>query len=317
MNLNDQQLVAEAFEGTLDERGFKRLQQRLREDPEMVALYRDHALLHHSLAEEFEGRRMIGASPSAEAGTSLGALIVVGIVALTVVWFGGRKLWELVSSPATSANVGIRQTEPVLEERSARLRQTRVLLEDRFDAGATLSGRQPHQGASQWRLERGGPTFTGGRLDGDDYEAYFTLPADGLSADFPVLLVTVTTLEAALPFHTAGWAGVSLYQDGYEVCFFGDSFGPGESWSLDVKRRLEPIASEPPLAGPQTMTLRYDRRDGTVEMFNGAVPEGDPVARSKLLPGLNFDQVRIGASQGAGLALSLLEVRAVGAEPAR
>lgn len=313
MNLNDQQLVADAFEGTLDESGFRKLQQRLREDPEMVALYRDHALLHHSLAEEFEGRGMIGESGSPAAKSSRGVAIAVAFAALLALGFAAWKGWGGSSSAATGARTENRPVEAADRAELSGELPSKVLLEDRFDAGATLSGRQPHRGASQWRLERGDPKFAGGHLDGDNYEAYFTLPADGLSADFPVLLVTVTTRQGAgAPFHTTGWAGVSLYQDGYEVCFFGDSFGPGDSWSLDVKRRLEPIESQPPLAGPQTMTLRYDRRDGSVEIFKGAEPRGEPSARSKLLPGMNFDQVRIGASEGAGLALSRLEVRSVG-----
>ena len=62
MNLNDQQLVAAAFDGALDKASFRRLQDRLGNEPALLALYREHALLHHSLCEEFEGSQMIGDS---------------------------------------------------------------------------------------------------------------------------------------------------------------------------------------------------------------------------------------------------------------
>ena len=149
-----------------------------------------------------------------------------------------------------------------------------------------------------------------GHLEGSGFEAYFSLPPESLSPSQPVLLATIETV-AAPSFHTAGWAGFSLYQDGYEICFFGDSYGPEESWSLDVKRRLLPLMPSPLLPGPRTMTLRYDRRDGTIEVHEGGEPTGNPVVRSKILPGMTFDQIRIGASDEATLALSRIHVRAV------
>ena len=59
------------------------------------------------------------------------------------------------------------------------------------------------------------------------------------------------------------------------------------------------------------------RRDGTIEVHEGPEPGADPLVRSKILPGLTFDQVRIGASAGASLGLSRLTVRAVEATSAR
>ena len=122
---------------------------------------------------------------------------------------------------------------------------------------------------------------------------------------------------AAPSFHTPGWAGLSLYQDGYEICFFGDSYGREETWSLDVKRRLLPVMPSPFVTGPRTMTLRYDRRDGSIEIHEAPEPGEQPLVRSKILPGLNFDQVRIGASDEATLALASVTVRAVHAPPVR
>jgi hypothetical protein len=186
------------------------------------------------------------------------------------------------------------------------------MLEEHFDSGTFETGRRPASGASHWRLEKGVPKILGDHLEGSDFEAYFYLPADALSPARPVLLVTVETVMAAeAPFHTPGWSGFSLYQDGYEVCFFGDSFGPEETWSLDVKRSLVPLKPATYVDGPRTMTLRYDRRDGSVELHEGPEPGAHPLIRSKLLPGFNFDQIRIGAGPGAALGVKSVIVKAV------
>lgn len=448
MNLQDQQLVAAAFEGALDEAGFQRLQERMRQEPGLVALYREHALLHHSLCEEFEGRHMMGDALPRVAGRPWKALVLLGAAALLLGFAGwGWKLafpdaprpsagWSLsadavatvdgrpvttdgalaagsrlsvergwvrlswpgdtvvsVGAPATvvvrddralhletgrvrvrcpdvaagftvstgrlqavgrAADFGVASgvgaadevhafrgkvevgaaaggAAEVLAEREAvaveaggvmkrmpsseqdfgpPVPEPRLLLDDRFDAGTTLAGRRPAVGDSRWRLEKGAPEWKGSHLEGGDFEAYFSLPPGCLSAARPILLATLETVATA-DFHTTGWAGFSLYQDGYEVCFFGDSYGPEKTWSLDVKRSLYPLMPEPRVTGARTMTLRYDRRDGTVEMHEGPEPGDEPLVRSKILPGMTFDQVRIGASAGASLGLSRLTVRAV------
>jgi hypothetical protein len=317
MNLKDQQLVADAFEGSLDEAGFQKLQERLRDEPALLAHYRDQALLHHSLCEEFEGRHMIDdpvphvAAKRWQIYTLLGmALLLLGFAG-----WGVKRLFPPAAMPggkAMGADVaGSRSGSPASEEDSESMNlETSVLLEDRFETGAPLAGRRPATGASFWRLEKGAPELKAGHLEGSGFEAYFSLPPESLSPSQPVLLATIETV-AAPSFHTAGWAGFSLYQDGYEICFFGDSYGPEETWSLDVKRRLLPLMPSPLLPGPRTMTLRYDRRDGTIEVHEGGAPTGNPVVRSKILPGMTFDQIRIGASDEATLALSRIHVRAV------
>ncbi len=456
MNLNDQQLVVAAFEGALDERGFRQLQERLRKEPALLAFYREQALLHHSLSEEFEGRDMIGQSVPAVTMVPRWVPVFAAFAAALVLGFAGwswlrspratplmaacdfsadavatvdgrpamdgsgfaqgsrlsvergwvrlnlpGKAVALVEAPASlvyeadqvlrlengrarfhspenakgftvkataltatdqgtefgvlsrpggndelhvfdgevsvaavtgEANALLKTREaaaigsdgillrmPAREEDFKSLNpENRVLLEDRFDGGPPLLDRKPVHGASHWRLEKGSPQIKGGHLVGSSFEAFFTLPADGLSASRPVLLVTVETVSAdGSPFHTAGWSGFSLYQDGYEICFFGDSYGPEETWSLDVKRRLAPVLPNPLVTGPRVMTLRYDRRDGTVELHEGQAAGENPIARSKLLPGLTFDQIRIGASEEASLALSKLSVRAVHETPRR
>lgn len=212
---------------------------------------------------------------------------------------------------------GTLQRMPAREEDFESLTpEIRVLLEDRFDTGASLAGRQPAVGKSHWRLEKGAPQFKDGHLEGSGFEAYFTLPADGLSSSRPVLLVAVETVGVP-GFHTPLWAGFSLYQEGCEHCFFGDSYGPEETWSLDEKRRFVPVLASPYLTGPRRMTLRYDRRDGTIELHEGGSAGDKPVVRSKIQPGLSFDQIRIGAGDGATLAVSKLSVRAVDEQPLR
>jgi hypothetical protein len=444
MRLSDHQLVAAAFDGALGQSEFNKLQRRLADEPDLLALYREHALLHHSLCEEFEGRQSIGDSlppasrlprwlmpllaviavaalglatwkltrpagvASLMAGSSLSAdasatldgrpmldgaglspgsrlsvergwarlnlphKIVAIIEAPAAVVYesdrhfrveNGRARFQIppglegftvksaslvavnrgtgfgvLSRPGAADELHVFEGEvdlktvtlksgeaasvdpdgtftrmPARENDFASLTpEIRVLLEDRFDSGTMETGRRPRIGASHWRLEKGTPLITS-HLEGSGFETFFWLPADALSPARPILLVTVETLpgSAKLPFHSPGWAGFSLYQEGYEVCFFGDSFGPEETWSLDVKRSLVPLVPTRPISGPRTMTLRYDRRDGTVELHEGAQPGDSPLVRSKLLPGLNFDQVRIGASADSSLSVASLKVSAI------
>lgn len=304
-----------AFEGDLREEEFDALQKRLKAEPELLALYREHAMLHHSLSEEYEGRQSLGESVPAVGGSPRWLMPVVAVLMLVGV---GLAVWEFRpwdhAAEKQAGDSSVPRPE-VLPETYAEGPGV-VLLEDRFNSGEMTTGRRPQQGASHWRLERGKPKITGGHLEGSGYETYFYIPKDGLSAARPVLLVTVQIVAGGdKPFHTAGWAGFSLYQEGYEVCFFGDSYGPEETWSLDVKRSLVPLMPAKNITGPRTMTLRYDRRDGAVEIYEGDKPGGEPLVRSKILPGMNFDQVRIGASEDSSLAVALIKVRALEEEP--
>jgi len=454
MNLNDQQLVAAAFDGALDKTSFRRLQDRLLNEPALLALYREHAMLHHSLCEEFEGTQMIGRSVPSVARTPRWVPVLAACaVAVAAVFFGwqwlkssrpapvmagcafsadaivkvddrqalngsgfavGSRLsvergWvrlnlpkqavALVEAPASVVfeadhvlrfesgrgrlhcpesargftvksgslvavdqgtdfgvvsrpgaadelhvfsgevavnavtgtaravlhakeaaavdSAGALQRMPAREEDFESVTpELRVLLEDRFDTGGPIADRQPVVGLSHWRLEKGSPELKGGHLEGTGFEAFYSLPMDGLTASRPVLLVTVETVESP-SFHTEQWAGVSLYQEGYEHCFFGDCFGPEETWSLDMKRRLVPVPTEPRLTGPRTVTLRYDRRDGTIELHEGASAGSRPLVRKTIQSGLSFDQIRIGAADGATLAVVKISVRAIQEPPLR
>ncbi|MCW1926069.1 hypothetical protein OKA05_26150 [Luteolibacter arcticus] len=454
MNLNDQQLVAAAFDGALDQTSFRSLQDRLGNEPALLALYREHALLHHSLCEEFEGSQMIGHSMPSVGRVPRWAPVIAACAAAIAIVLGAwqwlkpsrpapvmagcafsadaivkvddrqaldgsgfavgsrlsvergwvrlnlpQKAIALIEAPASvlfeadhvlrfesgrgrlhcpegargftvksgslvavdhgtdfgivsrpgaidelhvfsgevavdavtgSAKAVLQAKEAAaVDSAGALLRmpareedfesitpEIRVLLEDRFDTGAPLANRQPVVGNSHWRLEKGTPQLKDGHLEGTGFEAFYSLPTDGLTASRPVLLFTVETV-AAPSFHTPEWAGFSLYQEGYEHCFFGDCYGSEETWSLDMKRRLVPVPTEPRLTGARTITLRYDRRDGTVEMHEGASADNRPLLRKMIQSGLSFDQVRMGAADGATLAVSKISVRAIQEPPLR
>jgi len=316
MRQSDHQLVMAAFEGALGEEEFNTLQRRLKSEPDLLALYREHAMLHHSLSEEFEGRHSLGESVPPVGRSPRWLLPVVVLFSVLAVGVGVWKFSTQDQGQASQAG-GSPGADPVVILPEPRADGPGVtLLEDRFESGEMTTGRRPQQGASHWRLERGKPQITNKHLEGSGFETYFYIPKDGLSATRPVLLVTVETVAGGdKPFHTPGWSGFSLYQEGYEVCFFGDSYGPEETWSLDVKRSLVPLLPAKNITGPRTMTLRYDRRDGTVEMYAGDKPIGDPLVRSKIQSGQNFDQVRIGASEDASLAVASIKVRVLEEEP--
>ncbi len=96
------------------------------------------------------------------------------------------------------------------------------------------------------------------------------------------------------------------------MLFFGDSFGAKPTWSLDVKQRIPVIVPEPLVTGPRTVTLRYDFKTGEVSLHEGRVPLKTPICVGRLPAGVRFDEIRIGASSGAALAVIALDVRTGG-----
>ena len=64
------------------------------------------------------------------------------------------------------------------------------------------------------------------------------------------------------------------------------------------------------VAGPRVVTLRYDSKSGTVSLHEGAVPLKAPFCEGKVPVGIRVDEIRIGASAGAALAVESLEIRA-------
>ncbi|MEO5712388.1 MAG: hypothetical protein ABIT37_02785 [Luteolibacter sp.] len=163
------------------------------------------------------------------------------------------------------------------------------------------------------RLQYGNPVLSDTGMDGENYSAFFVLkepePGDGRS-------VLLATLEVGKPaageFHTDGWAGMSFFNKGVEVLFFGDSFGTTRTWSLDVKQHVPLIMPGEPVLGPRTVTLRYDKVSGDVTLHQGGVPLGETFCSGKLPPGTEFDEIRLGASAGAALDVRSLTIRSGG-----
>ena len=60
------------------------------------------------------------------------------------------------------------------------------------------------------------------------------------------------------------------------------------------------------------MTLRYDSRTGEVTLHHGATPLSLPVCSGSIPPGIHIDEIRLGASAGASLAVNSLEIRLAG-----
>ena len=128
--------------------------------------------------------------------------------------------------------------------------------------------------------------------------------------------VLLATLDVGKPsngeFHTDGWAGMSFFSKNVEILFFGDSFGTHTPWSLDVKQSVPVILPERPVMGPRVVTLRYDPRTGAVSLHEGGVPLGPVICSGKIPPGSEFDEIRLGASSGAALAVKSLVIQVGG-----
>ena len=457
---NDHDLIQQVLDGSIGHEGFKAFQMRLRREPGLVALYRQYALLHHTLCEEFEGRLVVRQplkvvsiwtppvvasfaaavvtllmglllllrpqpptkpqgmvrSPSATVTfsedaewsirgeqhavgqvvtLSSGAIIrlqqgqarltlatgatavidgnavleFVGNEALRLGHGRGRfrlaapgKKLEVATATMTAVDLGtefgllslpgrpdelhvfegrvqlrlpLTAESPVLKAGEAvrvmensrlegislgmpRLPQATPqfdkILEDRFDSAvgpATgLDQRKPRRGQGIWKVSQGSPVIVAGRLEGEDFEAFFKLPKKCLSKARPILLATLETTEALHErSHTPGWAGMSFYRNGTELLFFGDGLGNESTWSINV-RRNHPIAlPEVPVTGPRTVTLCYNRNTGAASLHMGALPLGPAFVSGKLPKGIEFDEIRIGASKEAALALRSLTVR--------
>jgi hypothetical protein len=103
--------------------------------------------------------------------------------------------------------------------------------------------------------------------------------------------ILLMTVEAKGP-GGEGWAGVSLYTGDKERIFVGDPNGPVGDWALHPAG-AQAIYGCPLLAGKSTVTLRYDYRNGHVELFEGSETTGTPLVSQWIEPGLAFDRIRI------------------------
>lgn len=162
----------------------------------------------------------------------------------------------------------------------------------------------------RWRIAHGSPSFSPNRIEGVNYAAYLRLPDSSPTTSGSIWLATIDIGHAAEgSFHTDGWAGLSFYNKGNEVVFFGDSFGSAASWSLDVKQRIPVIYPQKPITGERQVTMRFDARTGEVSLHEGNIPLRAPFCVGKIPAGTQFDEIRIGASSGASLAVKSLSVR--------
>lgn len=163
---------------------------------------------------------------------------------------------------------------------------------------------------SRWRVDYGNPAITGTRIEGANYSVFLPLPEPVPGSGTSVLLATLDVGKSESgEFHTDGWAGMSFFSEGREVLFFGDSYGAGRGWSLDVKQRIPVIVPEHPVRGPAMITLRYDPRTGAVSLHEGGVPLKPAFCSGTIVPGTRFDEIRIGASAGAALAVKSIHIR--------
>lgn len=169
---------------------------------------------------------------------------------------------------------------------------------------------------TDWRVEYGTPSFQEGGVDGENYAAFMKLPEPvPVGADHVMLATLRVGTPSSGEFHTEGWAGLSFFSGGVELLFFGDSYGPEKTWSLDVKQRMPVILPGNPVMGPHTVTLRYDRDSGEVSLHEGRGPLSPAFCSSRLPPGTTFDEIRIGASANAALAAGAIHIQVGGGDP--
>lgn len=164
--------------------------------------------------------------------------------------------------------------------------------------------------AADWRVDKGAPEVKYGVISGSDFEAFRKLPGLEDPGSRAVVLATLETMDPEDgAFHSGNWAGMSFFNDGEEILFFGDSYGDVGTWSLDLKQDAPVILPETNLPGARKVTMRYDARTGLVTLHEGGLPLAAPFCRGWLDAGQTFDEVRLGAAYGAAIAVKGAEVR--------
>lgn len=439
MKKSDHHIIQEVLDGSISPDAFERFQERLRKEPDLSAQYREYALLHHSLSEEYEGQKPVGkivAMPqrfSPSKWTLVFAAAAAVVLAVTTLYqknslpakpqpivaavrFSPDAVWQiegsarntgellslvpgetlklihgqasilpnpsataLIEAPSTltfvspgSLHLAQGQGRFRLDHADAHLEVTTpsmsavdlgtefgvVTQSDSPDELHVLEGKvnlrlngktEVHTLAagqagrvssaegieqfpadarrfrsrlspfnmvvqtpfvkSEWRKDYGMAAISNDRIDGENYSIFRRLPQPEPNAKNSILLAT---LEVKNPvngnFHTDGWAGLSFFNKGTEILFFGDAFGPERTWALDVKQRTPIILPGKPVVGPKTVTLRYDSNSGEVSLHEGRMPLGPAFCSGKLPVGTTFDEVRIGASSSAALAVGSLTI---------
>jgi hypothetical protein len=166
---------------------------------------------------------------------------------------------------------------------------------------------------SDWRVSYGKPNITENRIEGANFAIIRKFQSPLPHGENSVLLVTLQCAEpAAGKFHSDGWAGLSLFSEGNEMVFLGDAYGPGLTWGIDIKNANPPEPHSTTTAGSATMTIRYDSGSGEVSLHEGGLPLKPATHSSKIPQGTRFDELRLGASAGAALSVTSLQVRSSG-----
>jgi hypothetical protein len=166
---------------------------------------------------------------------------------------------------------------------------------------------------SDWRASYGNPSITETRIEGANFATIRKFQSPLPLKENSVLLVTLQCAEPATgKFHSDGWAGMSLFSQGTEMVFLGDPYGPGPSWGLDVKNAEPPSPRATNTIGSATMTIRYDSGTGSISLHEGGLPLKPAIYSGKISQGMRFDELRLGASAGAALSVTSLQVRSSG-----
>lgn len=182
-----------------------------------------------------------------------------------------------------------------------------VFAEDFSEPDLTpLAGKKPDHGASEWKIEYGGPLIEDGVLDTSGnvrHTAFAGIAGPHLDELSHILLLTLETeTPGTASFHSAGWAGVSLFTGDEERIFVGDPNGPEEGWALHPAGYSARHAC-PLLEGKTTVTMRYDYRTGLAQLFEGTDTSGPALASEWIAPGLQFDRIRIANGSQADAAI--------------
>ncbi len=166
---------------------------------------------------------------------------------------------------------------------------------------------------ADWKIKYGNPLVSENGMDGENYSAFIQLPKLESSDGNSVMLATLDVGKPAKgEFHTDGWAGMSFFNKGAEMLFFGDAFGAEQTWSLDVKQRTPVITPLKPVLGSRIVTFCYRQKTGDASLHEGGIPLGKAFCSGKLPSGLEFDEIRLGASSGAALNVRSLTIRVGG-----
>lgn len=219
-----------------------------------------------------------------------------------------------VSSAATGESIEIGSGRAMVVPSSGAMRETPV----DTDGFATRLGRfEPVLTGpfvvEGWNVEYGSPSVSAGRIAGSNYAVLAKLPSAVPTDEAPVLIATMEVAKSPVDgFHTEGWAGLSFFEGDTERLFFGDSFGTRASWSLDVKQGNPVMFPDDDVVGPMRVTMRYDLRTGEVSLHEAGAPLAPAFCRGTLPAGARFDGIRLGASSGATIDVTGLEIQVGG-----